>query len=52
MDKNNLKKLFPNFEEGLYNELMKHGTIIEVKAGDTLLKVGQTIRSTMLIDKP
>jgi CRP/FNR family transcriptional regulator len=49
MDKNNLKHLFPNLEEGLYNELAKHGTIKEVKAGETLLKVGQTIRSTMLI---
>ena len=49
MDKNDLKKLFPNFEEGLYNELMDHGNIQQVKAGETLLKVGQTIRSTMLI---
>ena len=49
MDKNELKKLFPNFEEGLYNELVEHGSIQEVKAGDTLLKVGQTIRSTMLV---
>jgi CRP/FNR family transcriptional regulator len=49
MDKNNLKHLFPNLEEGLYNELAEHGTIKEVKAGETLLKVGQTIRSTMLI---
>jgi CRP/FNR family transcriptional regulator len=49
MDVNNLKLLFPNLEEGLYNELQEHGTIKEVKAGETLLKVGQTIRSTMLI---
>ncbi len=49
MDKNNLKYLFPNLEEGLYNEIAEHGTIKEVKAGETLLKVGQTIRSTMLI---
>lgn len=49
MDKNNLKILFPNLEEGLYNELVEHGTVKEVKAGETLLKVGQTIRSTMLI---
>ncbi len=43
------KKAFPNLEEGLYNEIVKHGTIKGVKAGKTLLKVGQTIRSTMLI---
>ncbi len=49
MDKNNLKILFPNLEEGLYKEILEHGTIKEVKAGETLLKVGQTIRSTMLI---
>ena len=49
MDKNNLKTLFPNLEEGLYNEIIQHGIIKEVKAGETLLKVGQTIRSTMLI---
>lgn len=49
MDPLQLKKLFPNLEEGLYNELVEHGTIKEVKAGETLLKVGQTIRSTMLI---
>ncbi len=49
MNLENIKKLFPDFEEGLYNDLLEHGTIREVKAGDTLLKVGQTIRSTMLI---
>lgn len=49
MDKNNLKQLFPDLEEELYDELEKHGTIKEVKAGETLLRVGQTIRSTMLI---
>ena len=49
MNKQQIKQLFPNLEEGLYEELVKHGTIKEVKAGETLLKVGQTIRSTMLI---
>ena len=49
MGANNLKQLFPNFEEELYNELVEYGNIQEVKAGETLLKVGQTIRSTMLI---
>ena len=49
MDKENLQHLFPNFEEGLYKEIIKYGTIKEVKAGETLLKVGQSIRSTMLI---
>ncbi len=49
MDINNIKHLFPNLEEGLYKEIFKQGTIKEVKAGEALLRVGQTIRSTMLI---
>lgn len=49
MDQTNLKQLFPNLEEELYHEIQQHASIKEVKAGDTLLRVGQTIRSTMLI---
>ena len=49
MDIKKLQQLFPNLEEGLYGEMVKHGTVLEIKAGETLLKVGQTIRSTMLI---
>lgn len=49
MDTESLRKLFPTLEEQLIEELIMHGTIKEVKAGDTILKVGQTIRSTMLI---
>ena len=49
MDLLEIKKLFPTLEEGLYKEILEHGTIKEVKAGETLLRVGQTIRSTMLI---
>lgn len=49
MDITEIKLLFPNLEENLYKEILEHGTIKEVKAGETLLKVGQTIRSTMLI---
>lgn len=49
MDKNTLKQLFPTLEEGLYEEIVKHGTIKEVRAGDALLRVAHTIRSTMLI---
>ena len=49
MDLQQLKQLFPNLEEGLYKDIIKHGTIKEVKAGEALLRVGQTIRSTMLI---
>jgi CRP/FNR family transcriptional regulator len=49
MDVNQLKRLFPELESGLLAEIAEHGTIREVKAGDVLLKVGQTIRATMLI---
>ncbi|RYY25286.1 MAG: cyclic nucleotide-binding domain-containing protein [Chitinophagaceae bacterium] len=49
MDINQIKNLFPNLDEELYQELNNHATIKHVRAGDTLLKVGQPIRSTMLI---
>ena len=51
MDVNDLKQIFPHLEEGLYHEMAAHGSIKEVAAGETLLKVGQTIRSTMLMIK-
>lgn len=44
-----VRELFPNLEEGLYEELTKYGDIKEVPAGTTMLKIGQTIRSTMLV---
>ncbi|RZL07532.1 MAG: Crp/Fnr family transcriptional regulator [Pedobacter sp.] len=44
-----IKKLFPGLEEELYHEIEKNASIKDVKAGETLLRVGQTIRSTMLI---
>lgn len=44
-----MKTLFPNLEDGLYNELLEHDSIKEVKAGEKLLREGQTIRSAMLI---
>lgn len=49
MNAERLRQLFPTFEEPLFEELVKHGTVKEVKAGDTILRVGQTIRSTILI---
>jgi CRP/FNR family transcriptional regulator, anaerobic regulatory protein len=49
MNEEELKRLFPTLEEDLFEEMIKHGSIKQVKAGDTLLRVGQTIRSTMLI---
>ena len=49
MDEQRLKEIFPHLEESLYKEMAAHGTIKKVRAGDTILKVGQNIRSTMLI---
>jgi len=44
-----LKNIFPGLQPKLYEELLQHGTIKQVSAGDTLLKTGQTIRSAMLV---
>lgn len=49
IEQKQIHELFPNLEEGLYEELMKYGDIKEVAAGTTMLKIGQTIRSTMLV---
>jgi CRP/FNR family transcriptional regulator, anaerobic regulatory protein len=49
MEIDELKKLFPDLEDDLYQEIIEHATVKNVNAGDTLLKLGQTIRSTMLI---
>lgn len=49
MDKKKLEQLFPGFEPALYDEIVQQGEVSEMPAGETLLKVGQTIRSTMLI---
>lgn len=49
MDTERLKQLFPTLEEQLFEEILKNGSIREVKAGETILRVGQTIRSIILI---
>src|SRR4051794_15395904 len=49
MDLATLKQIFPTLEDALLEEISKHGIIKEVKAGETLLRVGQTIRSTFLV---
>lgn len=49
MTKENLKQLFPGLEDDLYNEMLERATVKEFKAGDTLMRIGQTIRSTLLI---
>ncbi|MFT4152672.1 Crp/Fnr family transcriptional regulator [Parafilimonas sp.] len=49
MDKPLLKKLFPGFEDALYEEMLQHGVLRYVKEGEPLLRVGQHIRSVILI---
>ncbi len=44
-----LKHLFPTLEDGLLKEILQYGNVIQIQAGETLLRVGQTIRSTMLL---
>ena len=44
-----LKSLFPGLEEGLYDAILDNAEIKEVPAGTPLLKVGQNIRSTMMV---
>ena len=44
-----LKSLFPSLEEGLYDAMLEHAEIKEFPAGTSLLKVGQNIRSTMMV---
>lgn len=48
-DVHTLQQLFPGLEAALYEELQQHGQIREAHAGDTLLTIGQPIRSTMLV---
>jgi len=44
-----LKKLFPDWEEGLYEAILKEAELKQAKAGDILLKMGQNIKSAMLV---
>ena len=44
-----LTNLFPNLEDGLYEAILEHAEIKEFPAGTSLLKVGQNIRSTMMV---
>lgn len=48
-DQYSIRQLFPELEEPLYEEMERYGTIKEIPAGATLLRKGQTIRSTMLV---
>lgn len=47
--KEKLVQLFPNWEQGLYEEVMEHATFKTAGAGTILLKKGQNIKSAMLV---
>ena len=44
-----LVQLFPDWENGLYEEVLKHATFKTAEAGTILLKKGQNIKSAMLV---
>jgi len=49
LTKDALKKIFPDWEEGLYDAIIKEAELKEANAGTTLLKMGQNIKSAMLV---
>jgi CRP/FNR family transcriptional regulator len=48
-EQDQIHELFPQLEEGLYDEILKHGAVKEFPAGTTLLRTGQTIRSMLMV---
>ena len=44
-----LVQLFPDWEKGLYEEVLEHATFKTTEAGEILLKKGQNIKSAMLV---
>jgi CRP/FNR family transcriptional regulator len=49
MDTGLIRDLFPDWEEGLYEEILSDAQVKTAFAGETLLKTGQPIRSAMLL---
>ena len=49
LSKEKLSKLFPDWEDGLYDAILNEAELKEAKAGTTLLKMGQNIKSAMLV---
>ena len=49
LTKDALKKIFPDWEEGLYDAIIKEAELKEANAGTTLLRMGQNIKSAMLV---
>jgi CRP/FNR family transcriptional regulator len=49
LSKETLTKLFPDWEDGLYDAILNEAELKEAKAGTILLKMGQNIKSAMLV---
>jgi CRP/FNR family transcriptional regulator len=49
LSKETLRILFPDWEDGLYDAIINEAELKEAKAGTTLLKMGQNIKSAMLV---
>ena len=47
--KEQLKSIFPDWEDGLYDSILENAELKDAKAGTTLLKMGQNIKSAMLV---
>jgi CRP/FNR family transcriptional regulator len=49
LSKDVLTKIFPDWEEGLYDAIIKEAELKEANAGTTLLKMGQNIKSAIVV---
>lgn len=49
LTENTLTQLFPSFDKDLVKDIAGKATLKELKVGETLMRTGQNIRSTMLI---
>jgi len=49
LSKETLTKLFPDWEDSLYDAILNEAELKEAKAGTILLKMGQNIKSAMLV---
>ena len=49
LSKETLTKIFPDWEDGLYDAILIEAELKEAKAGTTLLKMGQNIKSAILV---
>jgi CRP/FNR family transcriptional regulator len=51
IDEQQLKTLFPSFEQSLVKKMSEKAEVREIPSGELLLKTGQNIRSTTIVTK-